>query len=147
MSKVKLLLHIVFNTLSRKMTISEEHCDDLYRYIWHYFNENKCVVYRINGVENHVHILLDMHPTLSLSTLIGKLKHDSSMWMTASGLFPYFEGWGREYGAFSVSPTAKDNVVNYIIHQKEHHKRVNYEDEYRRLCEMSGVAFLDDDLT
>lgn len=49
--------------------------------------------------------------------------------------------------AFSVSPTAKDNVVNYIIHQKEHHKRVNYEDEYRRLCEMSGVAFVDDDLT
>lgn len=59
--------------------------------------------------------------------------------MKASGLFPLFEGWEREYGAFSISTTHKDAVYNYIRNQQEHHSVNSLDDEYRRLIMKAGL--------
>ena len=139
MSKVKALYHIVINTKNRKMTISEEHCDDLYRYVAKILRDNQSIVYRVNGIANHIHLLIDLHPSKSLSAVIQEAKRASSVWAKSSGLFPMFEGWGKEFGAFSVSDSHRDVVTQYIVDQKRHHKTVCFENELQRIYERNGV--------
>ena len=147
MSKVKALYHIVINTKNRKMTIGEENCEDLYRFIAKVLRDNQCVVYRINGIANHIHLLVDLHPGKSLSAVIQEAKRASSVWAKASGLFPMFEGWGKEFGAFSLSESHRDAVTRYIIDQKRHHKSISFEDELQRIYERNGVKWDDVYLT
>lgn len=74
MSRVNAIFHIVINTHNRQMTIRNDHREDLYRYIWKIIKNNDCVLYRINGLPNHLHILLDLKPTLALSDLVRQIK-------------------------------------------------------------------------
>ena len=147
MSKVKSLHHIIINTKNRSMTINAEHREDMYRFITSIIKRNKCVLYRIGGIENHIHILLDLNPTVSLSHLMWDIKRSSSDWAKQSGLFPMFNGWGKEYGAFSISETHRDALINYIMNQPEHHGRVTFEQEYRHISEVNGMSWHEQMLT
>ena len=141
MSKVVSLHHIIINTKGRQMTIASEHCEDMYRFITSIVKRNKCVLYRIGGIENHIHMLIDLSPTVTLSHLMWDIKRSSSNWAKQSGLYPQFVGWGKEYGAFSVSAAHKQAVIDYIISQPEHHRRVLFEDEYKRITERNGMSW------
>lgn len=79
---------IVFGTKYRKATIPEEHYEKLYKYIWDIIDEKKCHLYRINGVEDHIHIFSDLHPSIALADYIKDIKVASNDWMKESGLFP-----------------------------------------------------------
>ena len=147
MSKVVSLHHIVINTKNRQMTINAEHCEDMYRFITSIIKRNNCVLYRIGGIENHIHILVDLHPTVALSQLMWDIKRSSSNWAKQSKLFPSFIGWGKEYGAFSVSETHRDAVINYIANQRTHHHRVSFEGEYQQLANRNGITWNDEMLT
>lgn len=147
MSKVKSLHHIIINTKNRSMTINAEHREDMYRFITSIIKRNKCVLYRIGGIENHIHMLLDLNPTVSLSHLMWDIKRSSSDWAKQSGLFPMFNGWGKEYGAFSISETHRDALINYIMNQPEHHGRVTFEQEYRHISEVNGMSWHEQMLT
>jgi putative transposase len=92
-------------------------------------------------VEDHIHILSDLHPSVSLSDYIKDIKVASSLWMKECGYFPAFEGWQDGYGAFTYSIREKDKVINYIKNQKEHHKSETFYDEYKRLLIESGIGF------
>ena len=141
MSTVKQLTHIVFATKHREMTINAAHCEDLYRFITYFLQKYHCYLLRTNGIENHIHILVDIHPSISLSTLVQMLKHDSSVWMQGSGLFPKWKGWCEGYFACSVSPKSQDAVIEYIKFQKEHHNRMNFEDEFIKLNANAGIEY------
>lgn len=141
MSKTVSLHHIVINTKNRHMTINAEHAEDMYRFITSIVKRNECHLCRIGGIENHIHMLIDLAPTVTLSHLLWDIKRSSSDWAKRSGLFPEFVGWGKEYGAFSVSNSHRDAVIRYIMGQREHHNRVSFDDEYQRLAERNGVAW------
>ena len=141
MSKVASLHHIIINTKNRHKTITQEHCEDMYRFITSIVKRNNCTLYRIGGIENHIHMLIDLSPTVALSHLMWDIKRASSDWAKKSGWFPYFKGWGKEYGAFSVSPSHKDAVIEYIIGQHEHHKRFSFEEEYKRILERNNIIW------
>ena len=138
MSYTRNLLHIVINTKNREITIGEAHCEDLYRYITSIISDEKCRLLRINGIENHVHMLIDLHPVVALAKLIQEIKQNTSLWMKRSGLFPDFSGWGAEYYACSISPKLADTVIDYIVSQKLHHGVRTYEDELQQLFASSG---------
>ena len=91
-----------------------------------------------NGVSLHSEnvLLIDLHPSKSLSAVIQEAKRASSVWAKSSGLFPMFNGWGKEFGAFSVSDSHHDAVTQY---QKRHHKTISFEDELQRIYEHNGV--------
>ena len=147
MSKVVSLHHIVINTKNRQMTISPEHAEDMYRFITSIIKRNGCFLYRIGGIENHIHMLVNLAPTVTLSHLVWDVKRSSSDWAKKSGLFPDFVGWGKEYGAFSISNSHRDAVINYIKGQREHHDRLGFDDEYQRLTERNGMEWNDNMLT
>jgi putative transposase len=141
MSYRQIFYQIVFGTKNRQATIEETNCEELYKYIWGIINKKKCKLYRINGVEDHIHIFSDIHPTVELADYIKDIKVASSLWMKESKKFPKFKGWQDSYGAFTYSIREKDMIINYIKNQKEHHKVEVFYDEYKRLLIENGIEF------
>lgn len=147
MSAVSSMFHVVINTYRRQMTIPDETSEHMYRYIWSIIKSHGCKLYRINGIGNHIHMLIELSPTMALSDLVRDIKQGSSKWAKQQVYFPQFSGWGKEYGAFSCGFREKDAIINYIINQREHHKVVSFEDEYRLMLEQFGVEWNDYRLT
>jgi putative transposase len=141
MSYRQIFYQIVFGTKNREAAITDVHCNELYKYIWGIIKNNDCKLYRINGIEDHIHIFCDLHPSLSLSDYIKNIKVASSLWMKETGKFPGFTGWQDSYGAFTYSIKEKDAVIDYIKNQKEHHKSESFYDEYKRLLLENGIEF------
>ena len=137
----QIFYHIVFGTKNRKAAIPEDYEAALYKYIWSIITSHKCKLYRINSLPDHIHICSDLHPSISLSNYVKDIKIASNMWMKESGQFPAFTGWQEGYGAFTYSCREKDTVINYIKNQKEHHKKENFYDEYKRLLIENDVEF------
>ena len=132
---------IVFGTKYRKPTIAEAHCEELYKYIWGIIQNKKCKLYRINGVDDHIHIFCDLHPTVALADLVKDIKVASNLWMKESGKFPDFIGWQDGYGAFTYNIRERDMIINYVKNQKEHHQKETYYNEYKRLLIENGIDF------
>lgn len=147
MSATSSIFHIVINTYAREMTIPDDNCEHLYRYIWAIVNSHRCKLYRINGIGNHIHMLIELSPTIALSDLVRDIKQGSSKWAKQQTFFPKFRGWGKEYGAFSCGKSEKERIIKYIISQKEHHKKKTFEEEFREMLEKYGVEWNDKRLT
>jgi len=139
MSYTRLLYHIVFRTKNSLPALSSDHEDAFYSYVWGIINNKKSVLYRIGGMPDHVHILLDLHPSLALSDFMRELKTSTNGWLKDQRQdFPLFSGWGTGYAAFSYSLSEKDTIINYIANQKKHHETISFADEYRRFIEANG---------
>ena len=89
----QLLYHIVFRTMDSRPTIKQDHSNQLSAYITDIIQNKNSHLYRINGVENHLHILTDLHPSFAPADIIRDIKAYSSKWMKNSNLFPDFYGW------------------------------------------------------
>ena len=147
MSAVSSMYHVVINTYRRQMTIPDETSEHLYRYIWSIVKSRGCRLHRINGIGNHIHMLIELSPTIALSDLVRDIKQGSSKWAKQQVYFPQFSGWGKEYGAFSCSCRDKERIVSYIINQRQHHQMSSFEEEYRQMLELSGLEWNDKRLT
>ena len=137
----QILYHIVFCTYKRKKTIPEKHKDELYKYINGVVKKRNCVLYQINGTEDHIHILSDLHPSVCLSDFIKEIKTSSNRWIKDSGNFPNFEHWAEGSAALTYSMRDKEMISNYIKKQEEHHSIVSFEDEYRKLLDEHGIEW------
>ena len=137
----QLYYHVVFGTKFRKPTIPDVHCQLLYKYIWGIIENKKCKLYRINGCEEHIHLLVDIHPTIAVSTFVKDLKVSTSIWLKQQREFQNFEGWSEGFGIFTVSHADKDRVIEYIKNQKEHHQKLAFLDEYKTLLKEYGIDF------
>ncbi|MDX5340239.1 MAG: IS200/IS605 family transposase [Cyclobacteriaceae bacterium] len=135
----QLLYHIVFHTKGAEKTISESHSKEVYNYIWGIIKNKNSKLFQINGVEDHIHLLVDIHPTIPVSDFVRDVKSFSSGWMRQIGWFTKFKGWAEGYGVFSVSFNKKDVIIGYIKKQKEHHKTISFEMEYRKLLLEEGI--------
>jgi len=137
----QILYHIVFCAYNRENVIPYDQQEALYKYIWGIIKKRNCVLYRINGMENHIHILSDLHPMIALANFIKEIKTASNLWMKETGNYPQFDSWAEGYCALTYTYRDKDLIVNYIKNQKEHHKKVSFEDEYKALLKEHGVEF------
>lgn len=137
----QLLYHVVFSTKHRARVLTANRREDLFRYAWGIHKNLGCHLYRINGVEDHIHILTSLHRMLCLSDYVREVKTGCTRWIKAGQVFPDFEGWQDGYGAFTLSTREKDGVINYIKNQQEHHRQESFADEYKRLLSMEGISF------
>jgi putative transposase len=135
----QILYHIVFRTKESLDTLNQEHSRELYYYILGILKNKKCFLYRINGTENHLHLLCDLHPSLALADFMRDIKTSTSIWLKQSGKFTKFEGWAEGYAALTYSWKDKDTIVNYIKNQQEHHKKESFMEELRRLLQEQGI--------
>jgi REP element-mobilizing transposase RayT len=88
-----------------------------------------CKLIRLNGVENHIHMLVELNPSIALSKFVQDIKRASSLWLSRSPNFPNFDGWCHEYCAFTKSESDKDMIINYIKNQEHHHLIMTFDDE------------------
>ncbi|MCD7972460.1 MAG: transposase [Candidatus Azobacteroides sp.] len=139
MSYTQILYHIVIRTKSSFCTIPREHFLQLYKYIWGIIRNKKGTLYRINGVEDHIHLVCDLPPCISLANYVKDIKVASSLWMKHSGLFPSFDGWSKGYCALTYSYKGKDILIRYVKNQQAHHKRETYREEIARFFAEMGV--------
>lgn len=134
----RIRFHVIFATKARRRLITPEFETRLFPYLCGIARSNGGKLVAVNGVEDHIHMLLGMTPDTSLSTLVRLLKCVSSRWAR-------FEidrrfAWQPGYAAFSVSHSVEKKVIGYIKRQKEHHKKSCFEDEVRLLLKLHGVT-------
>jgi putative transposase len=129
----QILYHIVFSTKRREPVLDKPRRDDFYRFTWGVLRERKSHLYRIGGIEDHVHILCSLHPTIALADLVKEIKTASSSWIKGQNIFPSFRHWQDGYGAFTCSWRERHALIEYIRHQEDHHKAEPYKTEYERL--------------
>ncbi len=141
MSYNRLIYHLVFTTHLRERTIPMEYEQKLYAYIIGIVHNSNGCIHAISGMEDHIHMLLDMPPTMSISDYVKMLKQRSSAWLKESPDFPLWSGWGRGYAVFSCSPFDIERVLIYIRGQKEHHKKGSFEDELRNMLLRAKISY------
>lgn len=138
-SLAKLYVHLVFSTKSRTDTLPKQHLDEVHAYIAEILNQNHCPAIAVGGTCNHIHILYVQSKNVTLSDIVRLVKAGSSKWINSkNGLLNPF-AWQDGYGAFSISQSHVDAVVNYIKGQEQHHHKVTFQEEFRRLCNLYDV--------
>lgn len=137
----RIVYQIVFQTRNWGNTLEKLNRKRLFEYISKTLMNKKCFVYKVGGYNNHIHILVSLHPTLSLSSLVKDIKLSSSSFIQKEKLFPHFIGWNEGYGAFTYTPEAIPNLIEYIKGQKEHHKKENSFEETKRLLREFDIEF------
>jgi putative transposase len=122
----QIYIQIVFAVKGRQSLIGQEWKDELYKYITGIVKNSNQKLLAINGVSNHIHILLNIKPNVALSDLVREIKANSSRFINekrfAQGKFSWQEG----FGAFSYSVSQLDDVIRYIQNQEEHHKETSF---------------------
>ena len=137
----QIFYQIVFSSKNREASIAEAHEEQLYKYVWGIINKQKCKLYRINSMPDHMHIFSDLHPTICLSDYVKNIKIASSIWMKETGNFQNFSGWQEGYGAFTYSNNEKNIIIDYVKNQKEHHRNETFYNEYKRLLTEHDIEF------
>jgi putative transposase len=137
----QILYQIVFSTKYRERTLTKNNRDQLFKYIWGLLKNKKCHLYRINGVEDHLHIVTHLHPTIALSSLVKDIKVSSSLYIKEQNLFENFTSWQEGYGAFTYSIKEKDRLIEYVKNQEAHHGTKTFKEEFIELLTEQGIEF------
>ncbi len=140
-SLTKLLFHIIFRTKHDRPLLQGEVGEKVDRYLFGVARNHDGHLIRSGGVADHRHVLLELKPTINVADVVRLLKANSSKWIRHTSAQLQDFGWQTGYAAFSVSVSARDDVVRYIDKQEEHHRELTFEDELRRLCQRHGVDY------
>jgi putative transposase len=118
----QILYQNVFSTKDRTSSLTKPNRIDLFKYMDGILENKKCHLYQINGVEDHLNILTNLHPSVTLADLVKDIKLASTKFIKEKGLFPQFSGWQHGYGAFTYSIDRREILINYVKNHEEHHK-------------------------
>ena len=137
----KVILHIVFSTKDRKPWLESDIRARMHGYLATICRDLGGELVRVGGVADHVHIVTTLPRTLSQAQMIERIKKVSSKWIkTLDARYRDFF-WQRGYGAFSVSPSQLDVMLQYVDAQQEHHRTRSFQEEYRELLPRHGFDF------
>jgi putative transposase len=134
-------IHAVFAVQNRECIIQNSWKDELYKYISGITRNQNHKLIAINGMPDHIHLLIGLRPVQALSALMQDIKGGSSEWINRSRFVVGRFSWQEGYGAFSYKKSDLPEVINYIANQKEHHKTKSFSEEYVDLLEEFEVDY------
>ncbi|HWF43232.1 MAG TPA: IS200/IS605 family transposase [Candidatus Kapabacteria bacterium] len=137
----QIYVQLVFAVSGRASLIRPEFEDNLYRYINGIITKRKHTVIAINGLADHIHILIGLHPDQSISDLVRDIKSNSSRYVNESKWIAGRFEWQRGYGAFLYSKSHVEQVKHYVEHQKAHHAKWNFESEMKHILDSLGIPY------
>lgn len=137
----RITFQIVFATRKRMRTLHKAHRDELFMHIAGILRNKKCHNLAVNGVEDHVHILCELHPTIALADLVKDIKLGTSDLIRRKRLFPFFEGWQEGYGAFTYSHHDRAKLIQYVRNQEAHHNGEEFIKEYLRMLDEAEIEY------
>ena len=144
-SFTKLTYHIVFGTKFRRKSICNEFVEPLYEYIGGTIRNRKGSLIQIGGVEDHLHLLVTLPPTITVADAVRDIKANASKWVNENREETKNPGdnfeWQIGYGAFTVSYSHIEIVREYIQGQRRHHRTKSFDEEYIELLERHNIPF------
>jgi REP element-mobilizing transposase RayT len=134
-------VHLVFSTKKREPFIRAPIESQLHAYATTVLKNANCPAMTMNGTADHLHVLFNLSRTLTVADIVEELKTSTSKWIKTKGPSLHGFQWQAGYGAFSVSQSNADQVVDYIRSQKEHHQQLSFQDELRALFRKHNIPF------
>jgi len=139
----QLYVQIVFAVQGRENLINEKFRSELEKYICGIVKNNKSKPLAIYCNPDHTHILIGLHPTISVSEITGDIKASSSKWINENKFVLGKFNWQEGYGAFTYSKSQIDKVAKYILKQPEHHKKHSFKAEYLSILQKLEIEYDD----
>jgi REP element-mobilizing transposase RayT len=134
-------LHLVFAVKYRAALIQKSWKDELYKYITGIIQNNGHKLLIINGMPDHVHILIGFRTIQSLADLMRDIKQISSLWINENKRTPTKFAWQEGYGAFSYGHSQLKTIIRYIEQQEAHHRKRTFLEEYKEFLELFEVEY------
>ncbi len=140
----QIYIQVVFAVKYRQSLILPTWETELYKYITGIVQNKEQKMLAINGMPDHLHFLIGMKPSCCLSDLVREVKKSSNEFINEKGFCPSKFQWQEGFGAFSYSHSSLDNVIGYIMRQKEHHKKQTFKDEYLTFLKNFSIEYKDE---
>ena len=140
-SLAHVLLHLIFSTKHRHPLIDTGLEPHLYGYITSIVSSSGSYLHHIGGTDDHLHILVSLSRTITISNLLEEIKKNSSKWIKTKGAKYQDFAWQKGFGVFSVSESHREAVSQYILTQKEHHKTQTFQEEFRKFLQKHNISF------
>ncbi|MCK4530871.1 MAG: transposase [Candidatus Marinimicrobia bacterium] len=137
----RILYQIVFHTQHWEPTLTKRNREKLFAFIAGILIKKNCFVYQVGGIEDHIHIATHVHPVISVSGLVKDIKLACVDLIRTEKLFPHFKAWDEGFGAFTYTPEAQKNLIQYVLNQEIHHKHESAREEYLRLLREFNIEF------
>ena len=127
----KIYVQIVFAVKGRQNLLAKEWREEVFRYIAGIINNKGQKALIVNGVGDHVHVLIGLRPAMAVADLAREIKNNSSNFINQKKLVRGRFSWQEGYGVFSYSESQVDKVFKYIENQEEHHSKTSFRKEYK----------------
>jgi putative transposase len=137
----KIYLQLVFAVRHRQALIHTSWEEEVYKYITGVIQNKDQLLIAINGNRDHIHILISIRPTCVISDLVREVKKASTNFINSKKFIRGSFSWQEGYGVFSYSHWNVDQVKNYVLNQKEHHRKKTFKEEYMELLKEFDVDF------
>jgi REP element-mobilizing transposase RayT len=137
----QIYIQIVFAVDGRLSLIKLDFKEELHKYITGIVSNSGQKLIAINGMSDHVHILIGLKPAMALADLVRDIKADSSNFINKKRWVRGRFSWQEGYGAFSYSHSQLDKIISYIRNQERHHRRRSFKDEYLTWLKKFEVPF------
>ncbi len=137
----QIYIQLVFAVKDRNSLINTQWEEQLYKYITGIVRNKEQKMLAINGMPDHIHFLIGMKPSCCLSDLIREIKKSSNDFVKEKKFTPFKFQWQEGYGAFSYSHSGLSTVINYIMNQKQHHKKKSFREEYLEFLEKFQIEY------
>ena len=136
-------VHAVFSVKGRGNFISIKWRDELHKYIAGTLKATNNYSLAVGGYKDHIHIFFEMNPATSVSDILKNVKSKSSKWINLQGKVAGKFEWQAGYGAFTYSRSQRNDVIQYIMKQEEHHGTQSFKDEYLELLRRNEIKYED----
>jgi len=139
----QMYIHLVFSPKYRERLIRKEIQSEVFSYISGIITNRKHKSIIINGMPDHIHILVGANPNDKISDLVACIKKESSVFINDKNWFKGKFHWQDGYGAFSYGKSQLETIYNYIANQEAHHKKRNFREEYMALLKKFDIKYDD----
>ena len=139
----QIYIQIVFAIKGRDSLIGSSWEEELFKYISGIVRNKEQKMLAINGMPDHIHFLIGMKPSCCLSDLVREIKKSSNDFIKEKKFSKVKFQWQEGYGAFSYSHSSLDNVIGYIMNQKQHHQKQTFREEYLEFLKKFEIEFKD----
>lgn len=127
----------------RAALIQKEWKNELHKYITGIVQSNNHKMLQVNSMPDHIHVLVGVRPSQSISSLVQHVKAETSKWIKDKRFCNASFAWQEGYGAFSYSKSHVPDVIRYIQNQQAHHKKQSFLSEYRQFLDAFGIEYDD----
>jgi putative transposase len=134
-------LHMVWSTKRRKRLIHSQWSERLHAYMASVIKAKNGKLIKVNSEPDHIHLYVSMPSTISIAALINACKSNSTRWIRQTFPNRKWFSWQEGYGAFSVSRSQEQAVIEYIRNQHEHHKKVDFQQEFLEMLHRHGIEY------